>query len=65
MLRPYTRVLNGSFNMWCHSNGVLNDDMEERDVESIQHVESLNRRPRGAQPMAKTGACITRVDSSA
>jgi len=30
--------------MWCNSNGVLNDDVEERDVECIQHVEFVSRR---------------------
>jgi len=37
-------VLKASFNMWCSSNGVLNDDVEERDIELIQYVESVSRR---------------------
>jgi len=37
-------VLNARFNMWCSSNGVLRDDVEERDVEYIQHVEPVSRR---------------------
>jgi len=35
--------------MWESSNGVLNDDVDEREVESIQHVESDSRGPHGKQ----------------
>jgi len=31
-------MLKASFNMWEYSDGVLNDDVDEREVEWIQQV---------------------------
>jgi hypothetical protein len=58
-------MLKATFNMWESSNGVLNDDVDEREVESIQHVESDAGGTRGKLRMARNGACTTRADRSA
>jgi len=57
-------MLKATFNMGESSNGVLNDDVDEREVESIQHVESDVGGTRIKLGLVKNGTCTTRADSS-
>ncbi|AET05264.2 hypothetical protein MTR_8g103430 [Medicago truncatula] len=42
--------------------GVIKNDVDERDDEPFQHVESLHRMPRVAFLLVLLGACATRAD---
>ncbi|KEH37524.1 hypothetical protein MTR_2g040920 [Medicago truncatula] len=42
--------------------GVVENDVDERDDEPFQHVESLHRIPRVAFLLVLFGACATRAD---
>ncbi|AES92474.1 hypothetical protein MTR_4g130460 [Medicago truncatula] len=47
-------------NHWKES---IEDDVEERGDEYLQHVEPANRWTNDEFSLAETGACVTRADS--